>query len=352
MLGMGPFGYPADYLLWWLLFLSLLLHTWCFFRFFPRPRRRLRLLLGNSLIFFCLAGCAGLLAESYIRFLSVQTESFGLSLPARRWFALYVKLNSLGCRDVEWSMEKPPDVRRIAFVGDSFTYGWGIERVEERFTDRIQSEFGHRAPGRVQVMNVAKPGWDTGAQLAPIQDLIDRFAIDEVVLCYVCNDIEKVLPVSGDFNPTRPPEPRWFNPESSCLIDSLYWTFYVPRCPTVRGYHDWLADGFANEATWRRHQEQLAAIIELCKDRGVTMRATLLPFLRVGGTKFDTRRIHGAVRTFFEVNGVRVVDLRPAVEGERPERWVVSSRDGHPNAEAHDRFAKAIWDSLYAQPRN
>ena len=35
MLTSGVFGYLFDYLLWWILLASLLVHTWCFLRFFP-----------------------------------------------------------------------------------------------------------------------------------------------------------------------------------------------------------------------------------------------------------------------------------------------------------------------------
>ena len=89
-------------------------------------------------------GVIAMAAETYLRFVAVYTDSFGVSLPARRWFALYTNLNSLGCRDKEWSVARSSGVRRIAFVGDSFTYGWGIERVEDRFVDLIQAEFDRR----------------------------------------------------------------------------------------------------------------------------------------------------------------------------------------------------------------
>ena len=149
MLTSGAFGYPVDYGLWWVVYLSLLVHTWCFFHFFPRKRcRKLGLGVGNGLVFFCFLGLTALAGESYFRFVCVESDPFGWSVPAQRWFALYTKLNSLGCRDVEWTVEKPPGVRRIAFVGDSFTYGWGIERVEDRFPDRIQAMFDRKSRDR------------------------------------------------------------------------------------------------------------------------------------------------------------------------------------------------------------
>lgn len=353
MLAMGPFGYPLDYLVWLALYASILLHTWHFFRSSRTRRRRgYRLVLGNGLVMACMLGAVALLAESYLRFVSVGTDAFGLSLPARRWFALHVTLNSQGCRDAEWPIEKPAGVRRIAFVGDSFTYGWGVERVEDRFTNRLQARFDTPEPGRVQVMNVAKPGWGTGDQTQPVQDLIRDYRVDEIVLAYVFNDIEETIPVTPEFDPTKPPMPRWFNPEGSCLLDYLYWTLVVPRAPSVRGYHDWLAAGYADDSVWQRHEEQLAAMFQSAQEHGVTFRVVLLPFLRSGGGAFDQAGLHAQLRKFFEANRIEVLDLLPLLPPSASDEWVVSRRDAHPNAQAHAAFAEAIWKAFYESPRN
>jgi len=351
MLTSGVFGYLFDYILWWIVFFSILLHTWCFFKVFPwRKRRKLGLGIGNGLVFLCLVGALGIAAESYLRFACVQTDSFGVSLPARRWLALYTKLNSLGCRDREWTQSKPKGVRRIAFVGDSFTYGWGIERPEDRFTDRIQSLFDSRAPGTVEVMNVAKPGWDTEDQLQPIKDIIEYYAVDEIVLCYVANDIEKLLPTEKGFNPTRPPEPVFFNMDSSCLLDYLYRRIYLPRVPSVRNYHDWLADGFGDEDVLRRHRQQLGAVIRTCQEHGVTLRVALLPFIHTSGDKLHPADIHAMLQRWFEENQTPVADLYPVIADLPAEDLVVNQLDAHPNEHAHMLFAEAIWRAFYTLP--
>ena len=349
MLAIGVFGYLGDYLIWWLIYVSLLVHTWCFFKFFPRDRRRkLGLVAGNALVFVCMLGLAAAVGETYLRFLSIETDAFGMSLPARRWFALHTQLNSVGCRDVEWTREKPAGVRRIAFVGDSFSYGWGIKRVEDRFPDRLQAEFDHRSPGTVEVMNLAKPGWGTDAQIQPIRDIASLYDVDEVVLCHVCNDIESLLPTRPGFNPTRPPDPGWLNPESSCLLDYLYRRIWLPRVPTVCGYHDWLAEGYGDAGIWKQQQQQLGAIIGYCKDRGVTLRVVLLPYIRTGGEKFHMSGIHATLGKFFEVNETQVLGLLPALAGHDPDELVVNSQDAHPNELAHQLFAEAIWERFYA----
>lgn len=352
MLTSGAFGYLLDYLIWWMLLISIVVHTSCFFRFYPRTRRTSRLILGNMLVFLCFLGGAGMVGETYFRFLAVQTDSFGMSLPARRWFTLHTTLNTLGCRDKEWSAKKPNGVRRIVFLGDSFTYGWGVEDPALRFSDLIQARF--RTVGApVEVMNVAKPGWGTGDEVQPLMDMVEVFHADEIVLCHVPNDIERLLPRSDDFDPIRPPAPTWLNLDSSPLLDFLYRRIYLPRVPTVRHYHDWLAEGYSDPIIWKKQCDLFDRMVELCRERGVILRVALLPFLRTQGTKFDQVKIHSQIREYFEGQKVPVVDLLPEIQGQSAQQLVVNSMDPHPNEEAHAIFAKAImrafWPNLASQ---
>jgi len=348
MLISGVFGYLTDYMLWWVLFLSLVLHTWCFFKFFPRKRRpKLGLAAGNGLIFLCMLGTAALAGESYFRFVCVETDAFGMSLPARRWFVLHTKLNSLGCRDVEWAVDKPARVRRIALVGDSFTYGWGIRRVEDRFADRIAAKFDRRSPGMYEVMNVAKPGWDSESQLVAIRDLITWFGVDEIVLCYVANDIDKLLPTEGGYDPVRPPEPVLFDPDRSCLLDYFYRTLYLPRMSAVSGYFRLLAQGYADDSIWGRQRERLAEIVEECQRHDVTLRVVLLPMLQAPGEDYDTGHVFSLLKELFEDRQVPVLNLVGALAGYEPADLMLSRRDAHPNVLAHRLFADAIWRAFY-----
>ena len=348
MLTSGVFGYVFDYFLWWILLASLFVHAWCFLRFFPKKKyRKTGLVFGNALVFLCILGVAAIIGETYFRFVHIGTDAFGMSLPARRWFAVHTTLNSLGCRDREWSIEKRAGVRRIAFVGDSFTYGWGIERIEDRFTERIAARFEQRDADTIEVMNVAKPGWGTQDQMAPVANLVTRFRVDEIVLCYVPNDIEKRLPRSDEFDPIRPPEPRLFDPDRSCLLDHLYRRIWVPRVATVRGYHDWLARGLNDGELWRTHTHDLSDIARFCRENGATFRVVLLPFIRTGGESYVASSIHKKLADFLRQIDVEVLDLLPSVTGHESAGLTVNRHDAHPNEQAHKIFANAIWERFY-----
>ncbi len=348
----GAYGYLLDYLLWWVVLASVVAHTWCFFRLVP-PRRRGRgaLIVGNLLVLCCMLVCTGLVGETYLRFLSTETDAFGITLTSKRWFRIYPRLNSLFFRDDEWARTKPAGTRRIAFVGDSFTYGWGISAQEDRFTDLLQERFAERSPGQVTVMNAAWVGWGTAKEIRASELLIRDYDVDEVVLCYLPNDLDPLLPVSDTFSPTKPPESDLVNTSASFLFDSVYHRVIARRSKSVKGYNDWLRQGFNDPQLWKKHTDQFQTLIDLCRKHDVTLRIVLLPFIRMGGKHFDAQAVQDKLRGFFEEKGVAVVDLLPTLSGYDVSKLVVNSHDPHPNELANKLFAAAIWRAFYAQTR-
>lgn len=343
----GAYGYLTDYLWWYLVIASLIVHTWCFFKLVP-PHRvgRLRLMIGNVLITLCLLSLAGLAAETYLRFLSVETDSYGATLTAKRWQKAYARLNSLYCRDDEWSEAKPPGIYRIAFVGDSFTYGWGIKDVRDRFTDIIQHRFNQQVPGRVEVMNVAWGGWDSQSELGAIRDLLKPYDLDEIVLCYVPNDIETLLPLDGEDDPRAPRKSVYLNVESSFLVNHLYHRLFSPRLPKGLSYADWLEGGYRDPDIWTKQRQLLLDIIELCRQRNITLRVALFPLIWPMGQGYDSAALHTQLREFFAAHGISVIDLLPTLEAAAYDRLVLNRRDPHPNELANRLFADAIWNAL------
>ena len=77
-------------------------------------------------------------------------------------------------------------------------------------------------------------------------------------------------------------------------------------------------------------------------------RVVLLPFVRDGGERFDRQAVFARLTSFFEAEGVEVVDGSRALAGRSPDDLVVNAQDSHPNELAHRLFAEAIWTAFYA----
>lgn len=83
---------------------------------------------------------------------------------------------------------KPPDVKRIVVVGDSWTFGQGVE-ADDTFTSQLEKLLA-RGAGKWQVYNLGIPGWNTANELAALRTLFSRLRPDVVVFCPTSNDID------------------------------------------------------------------------------------------------------------------------------------------------------------------
>lgn len=94
------------------------------------------------------------------------------------------RTNRAGWRDREWSRAKPDGATRVAFVGDSFTFGVGADDGE-RFTDWIRS---HEPD--VDVLNFGMNGYGTDQQLRVVEREVLGYRPDVVVcVSYLANDL-------------------------------------------------------------------------------------------------------------------------------------------------------------------
>lgn len=104
----------------------------------------------------------------------------------------HLKLNSFGFRDKEWSVEKPEDTFRIAVLGDSVAFGWGVE-TSERFSEFLELDLNTSSPlkdQKFEVMNFSVPGYNTVMQAATLEDQVLPFQPDLILLSLTDNDAE------------------------------------------------------------------------------------------------------------------------------------------------------------------
>jgi len=344
----GAYGYLSDYLLWYFVLGTLVIHSWCFFRFTRNwQRRKLKLIVGNALIALILLVFAGLVAETYLRFVSVDTDAFGATLTCQRWQKAYAQVNSQYFRDPEWTEEKPLGVMRIAFLGDSFVYGWGIKDENDRFTNLLQRRFDEHRPGAVRVMNFGWANWDTRAELHALTTVLPDYHVDEIVLCYLPNDIAPLVPALAHENPRDALSDHYLNTESSFLVNYLYYRILARRFALATDYWDALANGYANPKIWTEHAADLDRMITFCKMQGIRFRVVLFPLLMTNGSKYKARDIHEKLAEFFALRKVETVDLLSVVENHDAKSLIVNNHDAHPNELANRFFAEAIWKAFY-----
>jgi hypothetical protein len=117
--------------------------------------------------------------DAELGWIGTPATSATLNFP---WGPVEVSTNSLGLREEELS---PVDTRpTILFIGDSFTWGFGLPK-RERFTDLLQAKHPD-----VRIVNAGMSGYGTDQELLLLTRLLPRLSPKLVVAVPFENDLE------------------------------------------------------------------------------------------------------------------------------------------------------------------
>lgn len=112
----------------------------------------------------------------------------GVSGTARDVGAFNVRINSLGYRGKEVAVPKPAEVRRIAFLGDSNTFGYGVQEGQ-RFSDIL----AQHQPASTEIVNLGVFGYGTEQEAIYLERHALGLSPDMVVLAVSAGDLSDVM---------------------------------------------------------------------------------------------------------------------------------------------------------------
>ncbi|MCX7625270.1 MAG: SGNH/GDSL hydrolase family protein [Candidatus Sumerlaeaceae bacterium] len=105
-----------------------------------------------------------------------------------------LRTNSAGFADRERIKEKPAGVFRLAVIGDSIAFGWGVD-PSDRYSDVLERFLNDTATSRTryEVLNFGIPGYNTVMEAALLKERVLAYHPDALVLGY-CADNDTSLP--------------------------------------------------------------------------------------------------------------------------------------------------------------
>lgn len=312
-----------------------------------------RILTVNLLSSFVLVVLAGVGGELYYRYIYDTTDSLAYTKVSRQWVERYCRYNAAGFRDnVPYGLEKPAGMRRVSFLGDSFTAGHGIKSVEDRFANLIRA----RHP-EWEVHVLAKFGLDTGYEFELLRSAQQSgYQLDLVVLVYCLNDIADLFP---DWNATLDDvfsdvqRGGWLR-RNSYFLDTVYHRYKAARDPRLSQYYSFVREGYRGPL-WEAQKTRLKALRDLVDANGGRLLVVTFPFLQLEGADYEYQFVHDQLDEFWREQGVPHLDLHPVFAGQPREKITVNRYDAHPNEYANvlaaGKIDQFLTDQLGKQER-
>jgi lysophospholipase L1-like esterase len=246
----------------------------------------------------------------------------------------HVVINRWGFRDIDYpTQDKPGDVVRIAFVGDSVTFG---SLADDTLFVSLIGEQGRELRGdrHLETMNFSVAGYNALQMAELVRAKVLDFAPDGVVYVLCLNDF--------DFDDGSGQLIRYFRPPASFLWERLHRPRTEPSLP-----------GYVRQYFARNHREVFSKIGEMkrmLKDRGAGLQVAVLPVFEPGLASFREYRladVHQALDELLREGAVSYIDLlkyfrecsdlAPAAYAD--DVW-------HLNALGHRFVARALFDAL------
>ncbi len=290
--------------------------------------------------------------------------------PPGTTYGRVVMKNSEELRDRDFAVPKPPGTYRVLVLGDSFTWGVGLD-LEETIPKQLEAALGASSATSVEVINAAVPGMNTVDELEMLKQRGMRYDPDMILLVYLLNDIDfkqelaptayaaagaaPVVQVNQGEELTK--FSKWKGVRGLILrIEqmSALARFAVPR--VGQGLHglgllnstefSWIAkvfQGFVDaNPGWLESKRALKEIREISRQEEIPLVVAIYPLL-VGLENYQGRQANRAVEEYCRSIGADdVIDLLPVFEGRKGRSFWVNYADHHPNAEAHRMVTRAL----------
>ena len=283
------------------------------------------------------------------------------------------KINSVGMRDHEYPLVKGNRIFRIVCLGDSVTFGAGVElgqvypKVLEKLLNTKSDEI------RYEVLNFGVGGYNTAQEAVALKEKALQYRPDLVLVGFNLNDgsptasLNEVLEGRGDKDSGRVPLPGkpWLQNNSYLYgVVALGGTQLLLRLGVWKQdlmyglpaeLFETMTEPRQETEVWRRIEEGLQQIVDMSGRSGARVVLAVFPLQvqmdydprrpPMGNLALtDLRRPQERLRRFANGSGIVYVDLLPSINYQRTKESPLFVNDvtSHPDALGHEIVAEEI----------
>ena len=269
------------------------------------------------------------------------------------WVRKYVELNQAGFRDTDHPLESLSSKKRLLVVGDSFAFGFGLLRVEDRFGERLVRLLNQRTNSEWELINASQPDTHTLTHINFLTRSLEHRP-HVIILLYVFNDIDYLSPVtlrsglseaSGSL--LERIDPRRIVFKNSFLFQEVYVRLrLISFNPSSN--QAMVKDGYLDDEVLQAHMRDLQTFHSLAASSGVI--AAIIPFeIGTMANPVSAQRHDRFVAAGIQA-GLPIWSVSPqAFSGHRFDELTVNDLDRHPNVLANQLLANSVVDRLLTE---
>ena len=265
------------------------------------------------------------------------------------------RLNSQGLRGKNYSNLKPLHSHRVLILGDSFTFGAGVDDDNATFSALLEKQLNFEFSSKGETIEILNGG--IIASLTPqwvdlLLRIQDSFQPDVILIVFFLRDGTKTGAIKSFFGPIR-------KEIESKNTDSFFYQYsylirlyldYQDRLYLAKKYSLALNEAYLGspEQTqeWENAKNNILKIKAIAKNRKSKIGFVVFPVLVELNNHYPFNDICKKVISFTTENNIPTHNLLPAFIGKNgPDLWI-SGFDQHPNPVAHKIAAESIQPFL------
>jgi lysophospholipase L1-like esterase len=239
-----------------------------------------------------------------------------------------VSINSDGFRDQEYPVERTNNYR-IVVLGDSLTFGWGVER-DATYEYLLEGMLSETRP--TEMINTGHGNYNTAQQVALFKERGLKYNPDKVVVFYFINDAE-VTPVRSKWT--------WISRLRSVTFLWSRLRGLLSRGDSGQTFESFYSDLYEDDQPgFITMKDAFIELRGITEQRGIELQVIMIPELH-NLVEYPFAPEYDKVRGFLEDNDIGVIDLTESFAGyeDAAGLWVALD-DAHPNALAHKMIAE------------
>ncbi|MCX5679780.1 MAG: GDSL-type esterase/lipase family protein [Candidatus Omnitrophica bacterium] len=245
-----------------------------------------------------------------------------------------VRINSDGFRCKEYSVSKS-NKTRIILLGDSITFGWGVEE-EETFASILERKLNKIRP--TEVINFGTGNYNTEQEVNLFIEKGLKYKPDKVVVFYFINDVE----------PAPKKSAAWFLAHSRLI--TFYWSrmhILAEKFCRSKRYEEYYANLYKDDQPGLVRAEcAFLRLRGICNKNNIRLQVVMIPELH-DPKNYPFKTEYGVISAFLGKSNIESLDLTQYFRtfNDPMELWVARD-DAHPNKKAHMLIAEHTIDFI------